>query len=283
VYIRRNPNLVFILGFISNSLSEDVGEPRVKKKCLDHDDGAAPELRAPDGGSRPAPAWFTRAIEAPFASEFHGRQRRAHPQPAMVGADAHTRSAARKKPHGILFVHGTGPERTRTGLRTSRRCSWTAGPRWWPLACRRCRAMVRAVRETGTMKPVGRMTSSGSCNQHGSWTPIETRHRCGWATRSAAIGAIRVAQRIGKQLGGIVCCDSGIAHPLYGLEGDAEGERRKQMHQPARPVSGRWVMRWGGVGARWSGGWGRGGVGWPRVAQFQAKTNKSGILAPESE
>ena len=29
-------------------------------------------------------------------------------------------------------------------------------------------------------------------------------------------------------------------------------------------------------------GWGV-GVRWPRVAQFQAKTNKSGILAPESE
>jgi hypothetical protein len=30
-------------------------------------------------------------------------------------------------------------------------------------------------------------------------------------------------------------------------------------------------------------GWGRGGVMCPRVTQFQAKTNKSGILAPKSE
>jgi hypothetical protein len=43
------------------------------------------------------------------------------------------------------------------------------------------------------------------------------------------------------------------------------------------------VWGWGNPPMGWGGGWGRGGVRWPRVTQFQAKINKSGILAPESE
>jgi hypothetical protein len=40
---------------------------------------------------------------------------------------------------------------------------------------------------------------------------------------------------------------------------------------------------WGNHPMGWGGRWGRGGLTCPRVAQFQAKTNKSGILAPGSE
>jgi hypothetical protein len=43
------------------------------------------------------------------------------------------------------------------------------------------------------------------------------------------------------------------------------------------------VWGWWNHPLGWGGGWGRGGVRWPRMAQIQAKCNKSGILVPGSE
>ena len=173
------------------------------------------------------PSWFREAIAAPCVSSFTD----------VGGCRIHslrwterrrTHDAAGTSPQGVVFVHGTG-----------------AHAHWFthiaPLVAdggyEVLALSLSGHGESGERDRydeacwsddcIGVMKSAGFFDADRDAPPVLVGHSLG------SYPVIRVAQRIGARLGGIVCCDSGIPHPMIWMSPEDSTARRQQMQQPA--------------------------------------------------
>ena len=173
------------------------------------------------------PAWFRAAMEAPYHSSF-----------TDVGgclihslrwcAPKRTHSARGRAPQGVAFVHGTGAH-----------AHWFThlAPLLVDGGYEVLALSLSGHGESGERERydeacwsddcIGAMEDAGFFDANRDAPPVLVGHSLG------SYPVIRVAQRIGARLGGIVCCDSGIPHPMIWMSEEGVAERRKQMQRPA--------------------------------------------------